>query len=435
MDDDSAVRSLPRASLPDTLRVVRDVLAPMVAQGVIRRRPRAVRIATRLHADRRAVSRLRWIRDRYGDRPVLLRGPFRQVAVVLAPDDVRRILDGTPEPFDAATPEKTAALSHFQPHGVLVSTGEARTERHRLNEAALDTHREVHRHGERITAVAHEEADVLPSATTSWDGFNRAWWRFVRRVVLGDRARDDETTTDLLARLRSDANWAGLHPRRDRVLAEFRRRLDDYLETAEPDCLAGILARTPSAAGTDPAGQVPHWMFAFDAAGIVTWKALAVLAGRPDDLARVRDGDVAFTRACVLEVVRLWPTTLIVLRSSTLPTEWDGRTARAGTDFVIVSSAFHRDPELVPYADRFEPAAWLDGRADADRAVFPFSAGPAQCPGRNVVLHSTAAVITRLATTRRLHDRQAFRPDAPMPDAFDHTSLLLDLRHRQRVTA
>jgi hypothetical protein len=77
------------------------------------------------------------VRDRYGPGPVLLAIPGRNVALVLSGDHVTRVLEGSPEPFAVASREKRAALSHFQPQGVLVSHGAERIDRRRFNEAVL----------------------------------------------------------------------------------------------------------------------------------------------------------------------------------------------------------------------------------------------------------------------------------------------------------
>ncbi|HWD81304.1 MAG TPA: cytochrome P450, partial [Kribbella sp.] len=109
---------LPFASALDTGRILRDVLGPVVAQGPILRRPRLGTLAERLHVDDRALRCVRRLRRKYGDGPVLVRLPGRTIALVLAPDDVHRLLAETPEPFAAATGEKIGALTHFQPHAV-----------------------------------------------------------------------------------------------------------------------------------------------------------------------------------------------------------------------------------------------------------------------------------------------------------------------------
>ena len=64
------------------------------------------------------------------------------------------------------------------------------------------------------------------------------------------------------------------------------------------------------------------------------------------------------------------------------------------------------------YPDR--PIRWL----------VPFSAGPARCPGRDLVLLVTSAVLARLLE-RDLHLVRGPRldPDRPLPGTLDHTGL------------
>src|SRR4051794_27545046 len=87
---------LPRASNLDTLRWCSQVLAPLVARGMLLRRPGVVAVAERLDADRRAVRLMQRLRERYGAGPLQLRVPGRSIALVLSPDDVRRVLTESP---------------------------------------------------------------------------------------------------------------------------------------------------------------------------------------------------------------------------------------------------------------------------------------------------------------------------------------------------
>jgi hypothetical protein len=263
---------------------------------------------------------------------------------VLSPEGVRRVLSGSPEPFAVANREKRGALSHFQPHGVLVSHGQLRADRRRVNQEVLDSHRPVHRLAEAIAAKVLEEArPLLPggsSRSLSWDEFAVAWWHMVRRVVLGDAARNDHELTDLLAKLRAAANWSSLRPQRPRVRARFLQRLGAYLDEPEPGSLAELVAGAPSPAGTDPGGQVPQWLFAFDATGMATFRTLALPATHPAQLDRVHSElagkdlsapqDLAYLRSCVQESVRLWPTTPAILRDTTTDTTWDSRVLPQG---------------------------------------------------------------------------------------------------------
>jgi cytochrome P450 len=423
---------LPTASPLDTGRALRDIFLPLVAQGAILRRPRMGTLAERIHADDRALRLVRKFRGRYGDGPLLFRLAGRTIGLVLAADDVQRLLAETPEPFAAATAEKAGALRHFQPHAVLVTDPPLRAARRDLNEQALGSRQPVHQHGHRMLEVVREELDTL-TGTLGWEEFRSIWSRVVRRIVLGDCARDDTALSADLDQLRADANWAEFHPRRDDVRERFLGLLAAYVAKSEPGSLVSMLAHHDEA--LDPAGQVPHWLFAFDAAGIALWRLFAVLATRPSELepivseARHPDASPLLARAgaAVQESLRLWPTTLVVLRESRADTAWRDRSAPAGTEFAIVSSVFHRDDEALDFANSFEPGIWLDGRADGHWPIIPFSAGPAECPGRNVVLLTASTAVSHVAVNYTLDVDPATRAKlaGALPTTFNHATIRL----------
>ena len=447
----SDVPSLPHLLGTDRLRVCARVLAPLVAVGPVLRRPRVGRAAQALQLDQRTWTVLRSLRERYGPAPVLLTIAGRTLAIVLRPDDVRRVLSEAPEPFTPANREKRFALGGFEPEAVLISKPGMRPARRQFNEDVLKPTVPVHDIGPAVADIAAAQtrelmAHLPPGEPLTWPVFSAMFWRVIRCVVLGEGARDAEQLTDLLGQLRAAGNWSYLgrgHRGREQ---RFRRELAAQLRRAEPGSLAGVLAASPASpaspadAGVEPAGQVPHWLFAFDAAGIAAFRALALLATHPETLRRVRAEVAAPTtghppvlellRACVSESLRLWPTTLVLLRDATSETIWGGRSAPAGTGFVIVSSFFHRDRTVLDYADRFEPDAWLDGRAGASWSIVPFSAGPAVCPGRNVVLMVTSLV---LAEMLRLVSPELSQPGRlvagqPLPATLEHSTLSFRLR-------
>ncbi len=416
------------------------VLVPTIAKGVIIRRRSMVAFAQRLELDRSAVRTLQRLRERHGDGPVIIRAPGRVQAVLLAPADVRRVLDGTPEPFAADTSEKHALLSHFQPDGVLISRGAEREERRELNEAVLDSGCPRHRLAAHFASVVEEEAGALltearGAGTLDWRSFASAWNRIVRRVVLGDGARGDEELTRLLAKLRRDANWAFLHPKRRALYERFASRLARHLDRAEPGSLAHVMAKMHTAPDAAPAGQVPQWLFAFDSAGIASFRALALLATHPAPAARARaeiaesEGapapELPFVRACVLESVRLWATTPMILRQSTAETEWDGCTMPANIGVLIFAPYFHRDATRLPFADRFAPETWLGGSPERDLGLVPFSDGPARCPGRELVLLLASTMLAALtrSSVPRLSSGERLDATQPLPGTLDHFSL------------
>lgn len=323
--------------------------------------------------------------------------------IPLAAADVREILGD--RVYTPANLEKQGALAHFQPDAVLITEdGELRDRRRRFNEQVLEPGHPHHSLAARFAAVVEEEIGTLPhDGVMTWADFHPVHWRIVRRLVLGDAARDDERLTALLNTLRADANWFYLRRRRTRLLEDFRRRLGAHLRRAEPGSLAEIVAATPSELGVRPAGQVPHWLFAFDAAGIAAYRALALAEGHTDDL-----------RAVMEESLRLWPTTLVILRDTTRATQWRGQTVPENTIVAIYSPYANRDPHAIDRPDAFVPGrqGW---------AGVPFSAGFAACPARDVVLQTAELVMGAVLRTRRLE--ASIELAEPLPGTIDHFAL------------
>lgn len=399
-----------RLTGPRAAACLADLGAASIAAGVLARRRPVVKALEGVQADARAVRRMQMLRDEFGSGPVELVLPGRRIVVVLDPQDVGRVLAEAPDPFHPANREKRKALQWFQPHGVLISQGAIRQPRRDLNDAALDSGADLHRLAGAFADVVTAEigrlmADAQSTGRLDSAQFMTVWWRMVRRIALGDRAADDEDITEQLLRLRQAGNWSLLSLPHYRKRAKFLARLYEYVEDPQVGTLAAAVAEVPTRGAVDPVGQMPQWLFAFDAAGMATLRALAVLASQPEPLARAVSEAAdphspalrPFLRACVLESVRLWPTTPTILRDTTEDTTWrDGIRIGKGAGLMIVTPAFHRDSQLLPFADQFVPDIWLDGRAHSYPQLVPFSAGPAECPGRNLVLFVTSAVLANL---------------------------------------
>lgn len=404
-----------------------------------------VALAERLELDRRAVRRIQQLRDRYGSGPVMLRTPpGRTQALILAPEHVHRVLEGSPKPFSTASSEKRAALSHFEPKGALISSGPERADRRRYNEQVLDSERPQHRMAEHFVRVVHEEADHLLAGARrrgelTWEVFSDSWFKMVRRVVFGDSARGDQELRSLIDRLRADGNWAFLRPKRRRLRNRFFERLQGHLDRAEPSSLASIMTHTPSTADTAPLQQVPQWLFVFDPAGMTTFRALALLASHPEHAERARKeirerGEserphLPYLRATVLESLRLWPTTSMVLRQSTEETSWETGVMPANTGILIFAPFFHRDDQKLPYADRFAPELWLEERDAKAWPLIPFSGGPAICPGRHLVLLRASTMLAALLADRQvwLKPLNTLGTPGPLPGTLNNYDLRFDL--------
>jgi cytochrome P450 len=441
----TADSDLPRASILDTMSLLLDVVLPTIAKGVIIRRRTVLAMAEWLDLDRRAIRRVQRLRSRYGTRPLILRMPDRPRALILDPDDVHRVLEETPEPFSPASTEKRAALSHFEPRNSLITPpGPQRTVRRRLNEQTLQSGSAVHAFGQRFAAVIEDEIGQLLASSQregqlSWDDFEPAWFAVVRRVCFGDAAREDHEISRLMAQLRHNANWAFLWPRRTDLLGALLGRIRYYMERREPGSLVAMMADIPPPPGSEPENQVPQWLFAADPAGMATFRALALLAVHPELAEAAREeahrGDALLKpmlRASVLESLRLWPTTPLVLRETTREINWGGGVLKAGTGVVIFAPFFHRDAERLAFADRFEPQLWLAERTTKDWPLIPFSSGPAVCPARHLVLLLTSTVLSELLQGARFQLERPTRMNAsrPLPATLSHFGLRFGVSRR-----
>ncbi|WP_201260767.1 cytochrome P450 [Embleya scabrispora] len=427
-----------------------EVFAPIVAQGVIVRRPGMLKLAGRYDVARRGNALMTRLRAEYGPEPLEVNVFGRRVVLPLTAADAREVLERSPNPFTPANKEKTAALAHFEPQASLITRGPRRAARRRFSEDVLETPQAAHHlSGVFLDVIRQDIRALLANAngntngstntntTLDWDTFHGRFLRSVRRIVLGEGAADDTALTGQLDALRADANWAFAHRRRGGVHDRFTSRLNAHLARAEPGSLAACAANTARADGVDPAGQVPHWLFAYDAAAIAAYNALTLLAAHPAYADRARNeqarrdpadpqGIAAAQelRACVLESLRLWPTTLVILRDAT----HGDRLAPGGAAVAVISSFFHRDAQTLEFADRFAPEAWSNGLAEPARGIVPFSAGPAACPGRNLVLFTVSAVldtVLRETTELRPAGHTALDPGRPLPHTWNHTEVRL----------
>ncbi|MBY3485461.1 cytochrome P450 [Rhizobium laguerreae] len=428
-----------RASWIDTLRVVAAVMVPTAAKGVIIRRPIMERLAQRQGLDTSAVRQMQRLVKKYGRAPLLLSIPFRPQLLILDPADVSTVLHCSPQPFATATWEKRAALAHFEPKNVLISDASRRAELRPIHEHALASADRLHPSSARFkTIVDSELPEILDGIGADrpneldWSAFSQAWFRIVRRTVLGDRARNDVTLTRTLNDLRSRANWAFAASIDRRKLRQFQRQLGQYLRQPEE---GSLISRLPKGSDFDLESQVAQWLFAFDAAGIAVFRTLALLACHPSYWAKAVDEvkdpelDRPFTRSCLLEALRLWPTTPVILRELTEDIKSGDRTVMRGTGVIIFAPFFHRDPELA-YANRMEPSIW--GPNDTLPAVgfVPFSAGAAICPAHNLVPAIASFAISALLSEADITLLQPSLTVDDLPGTLNHFDIRLRLSKR-----
>ena len=432
-------RGIARAGATDALRLIRDVLLPTMGKGVLRRRPRVVGLLERTGIEERGIRRLQALRQAYGPHPVLVSLLGRKQLILTDPEDMLRVLRETPATFLSTSDEKSAALAHFEPGASLISDGSERRVRRDFNGRLLDEGCPRHRLADRFQRVVREEIAALlaelpengtQDATLDWEHFFTAWNRIIRRTLLGDGAREDTELTADLEKLRAAGNWAFLHPGRKRLREDFHRRLQAHIDRGEPGSLAGLVAQTAEQDEARPVDQFTHYMFAFDPGGMATFRALALLSTHEDVLMQVRDqlrGDdpLPLLRATILESLRLWPTTPVILRQARHDTDWNGGTIPEGAQVVIYAPFFHRDDTSVDAAHRFAPEHFPEGRVQRGSRFVPFSEGDGICPARDLVPMVGAMALAELLATHspRLTNPDRLPPGRPLPLTLDNYTL------------
>src|SRR5437867_2737383 len=110
-----AGEEIPSASLLENVRFNSLVVVPNALQGLFRRRERAVGLATRANVDRWAVGLLSGMRRSYDGGPVWVRVVRDPALLLLSVEDIRRVLEGSPDPFASDPEAKRKGMSAFQP--------------------------------------------------------------------------------------------------------------------------------------------------------------------------------------------------------------------------------------------------------------------------------------------------------------------------------
>lgn len=399
----AAPRDLPSASLVDNVQFNQAIIVPNAVQGLFRRRPGPVGVATRLDLDGRAIRLMQGFKQRYGPGPVWVRVMADRALLCLDVEDVARTLDGSPHPFASDPAAKRKGMGHFQPDALTLSRGELWANRRAFTEAVLETPREVHSLAEGFLDIVVEEVEGLivsvGAAPLDYDAWHAMFRRLVRRVVLGESAAADEEISRLLGTLMSQAN--GLPSEPSEEYDAYVALLDGYVARAEPGSLTSRFSAAPHDVDTRVAGQVTHWLFALqDTLATNTLRALALLATHPQQRAMVDrelEGEEApYLAGCLQETMRLFPTTPLLSRETLVDIAWNGVSVPAGTQVLIVNGFHHRDASAFAYADRFAPEEWTDGDAGRQRAFNHFSSGPQGCPGANLAVLLGTAVLAQV---------------------------------------
>ena len=435
--------ALPSASLLENVAVQRDRdraergPGPVpAAPGASRRRPRK---AERGRPGGRVLRR-----DPPQPRPGAALGASgtNRALLMLAGDDVRRVLEGSPEPFASDPEAKRRGMGHFQPDALTISRGELWENRRRFTEAVLDT----------------------PSPCTGWPNASSRW-----------RARRQRRCCSTSRGWRRRARLGGVPPRfpadhpagRARRRGARRRGGDRAAGRAHVGGQRAAGASAPRARavhGQGPrvrrrgrAGQ-PGRPVRRGAVGRprrgwrarsrtgcsrcrtrsrqTRFRALALIASHPRQRARWRrswrapEGGDAGGRGRTRVPASVPPggdaavaDHAAAVTRDARGLDWNGAAVPAGTQVLIFNTFHHRDRERDDYADRFAPEAWTKGAARGGLGLQPFQPRSAGMPRRGPRALVGSAVLARLLTQAepRLLEPK-LDPERPLPHMLDSSA-------------
>lgn len=388
-------------------------------------------------------DRLRFVTDAaraYGDLVCFRMGP-RRLYLINGPDYARHVLCDR-----VANYEKGLGLAEAEPllgKGLLTSEGDLWAAQRRLLQAAFHAGRIEQYCGSMVSAAAaHAETWGRPGRAESLDVAQEMaqltlniLGRTLFRLDLKERAAEISEDLSTLTRWAMSRMAALLPlplgaptPRNFRVRRALRR-LESLVEelmrgrgAGGGDDLLSLLAAQREANGSRPADdrQMRDEVMTLLLAGhettaatlAWTWYELArqpeaarrvraevdeVLAGRPataEDLPRL-----AYTRAVVDEVLRLYPPVWLLPRRAREDDVIDGYAIPARSDVLVCLYTLQRHPAFWDDPDAFDPSRFEPGRSAARRngSYIPFGAGPRTCLGARFGMAEVLLVVATVA--------------------------------------
>ncbi|MGW3195584.1 cytochrome P450 [Streptomyces sp. NPDC001118] len=397
------------------------------------------------------VELLTQVRERLGGIAAFRLGPTPTV-LVTDPRAVQHVLARHPERYVKRSHRARLLIGD----GVVAATGEPWKRQRRLLQSQF-TGTGMRRYEQRITAAARTSAG-------RWAGYARTGQTLdvgqeMRRFALDAIWRsltghplDDETERELAAvaavaaalpTLPADAGDA-----RDAVAADLAR-IDAVARHAIEAARGG--AAGPDGPGLlqvliDAAAEHPEYtdqlirdeLVTLLVAGhettatTLTWLYLLLdryPAAREQALAAGGEGSPQrrqAMQALVHETLRLYPSAWILPRYAAEDDTLAGYAIEADTDLLICPYLTHRDAELWPAPEDFDPRRFItpDGRPAHPGAYLPFGIGPRACLGMQFALRESTVLLEHLlpahtvafqSTPTKAAYGITVRPDGPTP--------------------
>lgn len=401
---------IPCASIRESALIFFRILLPVLLKGLfLRRRHRPLKwVGIDAGKGNALLERLR----RKYRSPLLKLWFPRNTYLVFDSDARKSLLRYSPVVFDAAR-GKRRGMNVFQPGAVTIAPADLWQPLREVNERSVGM-AVADRLSPLILDRVKELTGILPIAPgrkISFDEFDDFFEMLSAQLFFGRMSLGISRLFETLRQMMREANQP-YRRKTSRKYPEFARRLYDEMAHVPPDSIIGAALDQNGITRCTLLHQIPHWMFALrDTLLLNVVQALILLAQHPDWITRIRErlgseltvAGIRDTREiewCVLETMRLWPTTPILARRSRHELPVTRTILPRQCEFLIVNDFNHRDAASVPDPHRFRPDRWQF--SDVSWQFNFLSNGPQGCAGRDLALRIANTVIAVLFTHRNV---------------------------------
>ncbi|MGH8531346.1 MAG: cytochrome P450 [Gammaproteobacteria bacterium] len=430
---------IPAVSFFDSLRYNLFHMIPYLCRGIFTENRFWVRFWSKYQRDPGAVKFIGGLRRKYHSEYLYIYMLTTKSLLVLAHDGIKRVLEQSPMIY-AEAEQKRKRMSHFQPNAVTISRGQEWQDRRKFNAAVLQNG--VHQYADHFLEIIREEIASKTSQgrniLLAWDDFQELFEKITLQIIFG-KGTNDTPLTDALKKMMLESNKLLFVGKKSKYFDNFYKKIANHLASPRDKSLASLCKEVPSTTVTKVENQIPHWMFAMkDTLVINTVRAMALIISHPRTEQRVREemaradlrsargiDSLKYLEGCVQEAMRLWPTTLMLIRETLAEDTGGDAVIPADTQVIIHNGFNHRDVETHDFADRFFPDLWLT--TNVDYRFNHLSNGPQVCAGKDLALYIAKAVLATLFADNRLRlHKPSLDATEPLPYAYDHYSIRIE---------
>lgn len=387
-------------------------------------------------------------RRKFGDKFTMRLAGLPPLVILSNPSDIKDVFTGDPSVFHAGS-ANVILKPILGENSLLLLDGERHMKERRLMMPSF--------HGERMQAYGRVMREAADRSIDAWpmgapfplhermqdvtlDVIVRTVFGIaegeqtgdLRRALVRTLAFGDRPSLLLLIGPDGRVRWESLHERLgrfspmsrfkrtlhevdERLLAEVRRRRKD--DGRRDDVLSMLLAARDEDGGSMSDQELVDEMKTLLVAGhettatTLTWTVLELLRN-PDILARLRkeigEGNDDFLDAVTKESLRLHPIVPMVGRLLQAPATVGGRTYPKGTVLAPNIYLTHRNPDVWPEPERFDP-----GRFESKVSPYeflPFGGGVRRCIGLAFALFEMKQVLKQIVMRTHLRAAPGYSP-------------------------